>query len=693
MNKRICLALVLGASEFPGLLPDQGPNEAFRNSAGRVEQYFGAQRNGAVDYRVASLFDSDLNVIEQGGKVEELLKENADATDLIVYYVGHGGFVGGREYYLALKSTRQSMEHLTCLRISSLSAIINRWFTNRRLFILLDCCFAGTAVNEWQSIPSLGRMIESRALRHLPPHGTAMLVASSKDEPAISPRGRPYTMFCECLLEVLNQGIEGAGPTMSLHDVADHLRVLVNARFGDYGSIPEIHSPRQRAGDIAKWPLFPNPAYTAPSLPEDLIAALGNPLPKVRAGAVGTLEDYVSAAADLSLVAFHELERIAKNDDSTLVKKNATEVLARIGTSSFSVTGLPTGTGDHRASLTGSLDLVDENQHEFGQPGAEGNVPHEPPNAAPTHDAAFKSESAVPRHDRQILADEISPKAALAVSIWPSQRRIPEDGQVTWTCKVSNTGAAPVRSIEVTDAAGTQLHRAFDLGAAQARRFKFSRRYGQQGGRMTIAVLGRTDHDILVSAEGSGVVSVLRAEGGLSRTSLHLSPAPQSGPPDLSTAASRAPSLKPTQTTGSDLPRSPADTPRTDNAIVTASIDAPRFREAVRSVKVTAKLGDMSVNRALRLIGEGERHYRVTAGQLTPPPEWHHRVVDWAADVSAFGTDELVMVKLKPPSRQEIVQNLHRLACHIHGLTGVRIPIDEFDPERKESEQANVICR
>ena len=681
MNRRICLALILGASEFPELLPDQKPNEAFRNSARGLEQYFSAQPKGPIAYRVESLFDSDLNVIEQGYKVEQVLRENADATDLIVYYVGHGGFVEGREYYLALKSTRQTLDHMTGLRIGSLSSIINRGFADRRLFILLDCCFAGTAVNEWQSILNLGRIIENRTLQRLPPHGTAMLVASSKDDPAISPHGRPYTMFCECLLDVLNQGIEGAGPTMSLDDVADRLRMLVNVRFGDYGSTPEIHSPRQKAGNIASWPLFPNPAYTAPSLPGDLIAALGNPLPKVRAGAVGALEDYVATGApDLSLVAFHELERVARNDDSTLVKKHATEVLARINTAGgLSMNVSETNIVNYRPSLKGSPKLANGNRQKHRKSTAEGKVAHEHSITGPSQDAALESEFVVSSDDGNILADEVSPKAALAVSIWPNQRRIPEGGGVTWTCKVSNAGAVAVRSIEVTDAAGTQLHQAFDLDAAQARTFKFTRRYGQQGGRMTIAVLGRTDHNGLVSAEGSGIVSVQSAEGTLSGTSLPRSSATQSQPQSPSAAALLLHPQESAQTADLDTPRSLADPPLATSSTTAVSLDAPRFREAVRRVKVTARLGDISVNRALRLIGEGERHYRITAGQLNPQQEWRRRVANWVADVSALGTDELVMVKLKSPSLQEIIQNLHRLADHIQDLTGDRIPIDEFE--------------
>jgi hypothetical protein len=101
-------------------------------------------------------------------------------------------------------------------------------------------------------------------------------------------------------------------------------------------------------------------------------------------------------------------------------------------------------------------------------------------------------------------------------------------------------------------------------------------------------------------------------------------------------------------------------------------------------VKATAKLKDASLNRAIRLIGEGEHHYRIATGRLASPADWRRRVVDWAAEVATLGTDELVMVKLAPPSPQQIVININQLSGYVEAATGVRIPTDEFERDDRK---------
>lgn len=696
-HNRVCLALILGASEFPELLPGQPPSEAFRNSAAEIEQYFKSQTTGLAAYHVESLFDADLSVIELGNKIEAILRDNSDATDLILYYVGHGGFLNGREYYLALRSTQRTLDHLTGLRMSSLSAIINRSFADRRLFILLDCCFAGTAVNEWQSISSLGTFIEKHTLQTLPPHGTALLVASSKDDPAITPHGRPYTMFFECLRDVLHQGIKDIGPTMSLDDVGERLRFVVNSRFGDYGSIPEIHSPSQRVGDIAKWPLFRNPAYAAPSLPDDLIVPLGNPLPKVRAGAVDTLEDYLATAdQDICALALQELKRLAHSDDSTLVRNHAAEALARALGPGYShdETGSAEATGpaeaaegagranDHSAAAR----LADppaevRDEHDWAMAAlaepAEESRPtpsrHEAPETATGESQAGELEAET---TETVGIQTVSEAAELDVSVWASRRRIPPGSTVSWTCEVKNAGKVAVQAIEVTDAAGTQLHPPFELVPGQERTFKFTKQYGQQGGRMTIAVLGRAGDETLVSAEGSGRVTV--QQPGRHRQA--SPPVPEATHPQrIEQPAVAAPLPSP------EDPALKSAVIRRRTAIMPLSqpsgqgpLDVSQFRAALRQVKATARLGQISVNRAIRLIGDGERHFRVATGRLAKTDEWQHRVVNWSAEVAALGTNELVMVKLTPPAPQEIVRSIQQLADEIELATGVRIPTHEF---------------
>lgn len=607
-DERVYLTLILGASEFPNTALSSSP--AFRNSAEAIAHRLESYPAGADTYRVVSLFDSELSVIEQARAIDAALRVNRDATDLIVFYVGHGGFLRrGAEYFLTLRSTADREEDLTALRASTLADVIDRSFADRRVYVVLDCCFAGEAVHSFQS-GELGTIVEHRTMGRFPARGTALLVASSRDEPAIS--NERYTVFCECLLDVLERGIEGAERYLSLGAIADRLRALVNGRYGDGISLPEIHSPRQQDGDVARERLFPNPAYGAHALPDEASIGLGQPLPKTRVGAVDALADYLrSGDPAVRDEARLVLERVAATDDSNLVRSHAREVLGQAGVA------VPAGANEPRVD---SLPVVTTTEPD--------DLPVVP---APVATAPVATATAEPE-----------PLATLAIFVQPDRRRVPPDSSVTWTCTVSNTGPIPVRAIEVTDAGGTQLGKPFDLEAGAKRRVKFTRQYGEQGGRLTVAVLGRTDGDALVSAEGSGRVTVRR-------------PARVTDP--------------------ADGPQARIDRFR---AFVANAAGLPRFRQALREVKATADLRNPSVNTAIRLIGEGERHYLVATGRLEEPADWRKRAVEWVAEVAALCTRDLVMVKIAAPSARDIAASIGQLSDHIAASTGTRIPVDEF---------------
>jgi len=243
----------------------------------------------------------------------------------------------------------------------------------------------------------------------------------------------------------------------------------------------------------------------------------------------------------------------------------------------------------------------------------------------------------------------------------PSQRRIPPNSQVTWTVTVTNDGQVPVQAVEVTDAAGTQLTPSFDLDVGAHHRIKFSNHYGDRGGKMTIAALGRTDDDALVAVEGVGRVSVRQPA---------VRPQPAATP-------SATPLLKVWENTRKPVSsRPPAQfTARPQPA---ESLDLTQFRTALRQVKHTAKLGDATVNRFIRLIGEGEHHYRIATNRTARPRHWERQVVDWVAEVASVRSGDVIMVRLEPPSPGEIVENIDTLAAEVASATAVRIPTNEF---------------
>jgi hypothetical protein len=80
----------------------------------------------------------------------------------------------------------------------------------------------------------------------------------------------------------------------------------------------------------------------------------------------------------------------------------------------------------------------------------------------------------------------------------------------------------------------------------------------------------------------------------------------------------------------------------------------------------------------IRLVEEGERHYRVLAGSLPRPPDWAKTAETWVREAAVARDEDVVMVKLTPPARAEVLDNLRHLVDYLGRVTGVTIPLDEF---------------
>ncbi|MBV9948085.1 MAG: hypothetical protein JOZ69_14620 [Myxococcales bacterium] len=245
------IAVVLGASRFPcwPAVDNERLGEAFANSKRDLVRLL--YDNFASE--VLDRFDALLSPNALCQEIERFLERHGTATDLIVYYVGHGGFLEDQSYYLALPQTATDREHATALRAADLAQTLKTSFRHGRTFLVLDCCFGGSAVPLLQG--PIGELLEQQAAK-----GVAVLNAASKDKAAIVPPGATRTMFSDCFCDVLSKGIAEGQAKLSLREV----RQLVIRRIGEKyptetKAWPEVHTPRQAGGsDVADFPLFPN---------------------------------------------------------------------------------------------------------------------------------------------------------------------------------------------------------------------------------------------------------------------------------------------------------------------------------------------------------------------------------------------------------------------------------------------------
>jgi hypothetical protein len=270
-SPRTTLVVILGASKWPKWKELNGLDDgiAFRNSADEIERYFCNSRGfNLPKENLLTLFDVDGDPDSLDSQVSEFLKnrtnalknEQNPARDLIVYYIGHGGFEGGdSDYYLAIKNSRPDNRAVSSLRMEVLAKTVKDNARHIRCYLILDCCFSGEAIKFMQStVLDIAEAKTRNAFQHYPNKGTALLSSSAKDKPSQAPPGKPYTMFTGALLRALREGSDNEPEHRSLQQIGDQAWDLIREEYGDEGVKPEVRPGYMPEGDVTRLPLFPN---------------------------------------------------------------------------------------------------------------------------------------------------------------------------------------------------------------------------------------------------------------------------------------------------------------------------------------------------------------------------------------------------------------------------------------------------
>jgi hypothetical protein len=264
------LAILLGASRWP-TSPNLIPSESFANSARDIEAYLvGGENFSLPRNNLLKLFDSQKPPNEIARTITRFLRDSlkrlktggCPGRDVIIYYLGHGGFIGpNRDYFLAIHSTIQNQEGISSIRMADLARVLVEEATHLRRYLILDCCFAASAYREFQSAPL--QVAREKTLDSFPNIGTALLCSSGPRDPSIAPEGEAYTMFSGALLDVLHRGYPNFKVPLSLEELGRNTWARIREKYPLEGVRPSVLSPDQREGDIAGIPLFPNAAPRA----------------------------------------------------------------------------------------------------------------------------------------------------------------------------------------------------------------------------------------------------------------------------------------------------------------------------------------------------------------------------------------------------------------------------------------------
>ena len=272
------LLILLGASKWPRW-SDLGDSTAFANSAEKVKMYFlDPQKFNLPPENLLDLFDSDASADAMDEAISDFITTrmvvmaglNQAATDLVVYYIGHAGLIeGSSDYYLAIHCTRESHPGASALRIDTLARTIKTSANNIRRLIILDCCYAASAFNAFQTqgkeaeeiIPEQawdvfeGPQQNSTLGTQYPREGTSLLCSSSRTKPSL--HDKESTEFSKALLYILENGLANEQRKFSLRLVTGLVREFLD-EVDSKAPRPEVHSPDQHKGDVADFPFFPN---------------------------------------------------------------------------------------------------------------------------------------------------------------------------------------------------------------------------------------------------------------------------------------------------------------------------------------------------------------------------------------------------------------------------------------------------
>ena len=204
LQREQTLAIVLGASEWP-FYADFHDAPSFRHSAHDMADYLRAHDGLNLPARnvkvLVNSFDPAPEILEQMWEFirtrrADLSRNGAPAADLLLYYVGHGGFSDSDAFFLSTRSTNEDDPLATSITAESLGRLVREAAAGLRTYILLDCCFAASASKVFMSggpVGVAGAQLQDAlppqgdAAAHqngaLPAYGTALLCASGPRSP------------------------------------------------------------------------------------------------------------------------------------------------------------------------------------------------------------------------------------------------------------------------------------------------------------------------------------------------------------------------------------------------------------------------------------------------------------------------------------------------------------------------------
>ncbi len=256
--------VLLGASDFPDS-KRFNKSEAFYQAKERIKKFLLSNFFENQIDPILDLFDSDEGPSDILLKIKKYIKDKQGSiSDLIIYYVGHGGF--DNEFLLAIRKTDDELLSATSLTAKNIGKMLTSVAADLKIFLILDCCFAAEMYSNFQS--PVDEIVKKQIAENFPENGLAMLCSSSREEPSLIISDRQITMFTEAFETALRTGdSSNKNQFLTLRELRNLTFAWINKYNPDAVIVrPEVHSPIMPVGDIAEVQYFPNYAYNSTGL-------------------------------------------------------------------------------------------------------------------------------------------------------------------------------------------------------------------------------------------------------------------------------------------------------------------------------------------------------------------------------------------------------------------------------------------
>ena len=170
------LVILLGASAWPNS-PGFQASRAFMYAAQGFRNYvLDPQGFGLPEANLLDQFDALASASDQlellgsflERRTQALKAANQVVRDVLVYFVGHGGFAGpSSDFYLLLRRTNVSRLRASGIGIDALAEVLREKARQTRRYLFLDCCFAAAAFRA-MGLPAVPGLRAAAALPYVP---------------------------------------------------------------------------------------------------------------------------------------------------------------------------------------------------------------------------------------------------------------------------------------------------------------------------------------------------------------------------------------------------------------------------------------------------------------------------------------------------------------------------------------------